>query len=80
MVTEAPDIVGQVIFAARHDWCRTVEDFMLRRSDLGLRPDRTLHAAPHVADWLASELEWPAGRAAQQVEAYRARVATDTRG
>jgi glycerol-3-phosphate dehydrogenase len=72
LVEDSPDIVAQVIFAARHDWCRTVEDFMYRRSDLGLRPDRTLHAAAHVARWLADELDWPAGREAHQAQAYRA--------
>jgi glycerol-3-phosphate dehydrogenase len=72
IVEESPDIVAQVIFAARHDWCRTVDDFMYRRSEMGLRPDRTLQAAPHVARWLAHELDWPAGRESEEVQAYRA--------
>jgi glycerol-3-phosphate dehydrogenase len=74
LVEGSPDIVAQVVYSARHDWCRTVEDFLCRRSDLGLRPDRGIHAAASVADRLAHTLGWPAGRVDDEVARYRASV------
>ena len=48
---------GEVVWAARHEMARTVEDFLARRSRLLLLDARaSMEAAPAVARLLAREL------------------------
>jgi glycerol-3-phosphate dehydrogenase len=35
-----PDTLGQVVYAARHEWAERRDDFVLRRTFLGFQPDR----------------------------------------
>jgi len=69
-----PDIAAQVVFSVRQEQCLRVEDFMLRRSLLGFRPDQGLRAVEAVADWMGRELGWSAAHRAAEVEAYRRRA------
>ncbi|MFW6200385.1 MAG: glycerol-3-phosphate dehydrogenase/oxidase [Gemmatimonadota bacterium] len=73
--------VGQVVWAARHEMARTVDDVLARRTRALLLDARAAYeAAPKVAEILARELasaeEWPHGREeewmAEQVEAFQA--------
>ena len=65
-----PDIGAQVAFAARHEYCATVADFLRRRSLLGSTGDQGWDAAAAVAALLARELQWPADRRHREIEAY----------
>lgn len=72
-----PAIEAEVLQAVRRELAVRVEDVLARRLHLAWEtPDRGLAAAPRVADLLAGELDWPAGRAALEVAAYRDAVAT----
>jgi glycerol-3-phosphate dehydrogenase len=52
-----PYVAGQVIFAARHEMARTVEDVLARRTRaLFLDAEAALSAAPRVAELLAAVL------------------------
>jgi glycerol-3-phosphate dehydrogenase len=48
-----PDIAAEVVYAARHEWCARPEDFTLRRSYLGFRPDQGRAAGPGIEAALA---------------------------
>jgi glycerol-3-phosphate dehydrogenase len=65
-----PDIGAQVAFAARHEYCVTLADFLRRRSLLGATSDQGMDAAPAVAAVLARELEWSSDRAQHEIERY----------
>lgn len=69
-----PDIAAQVVHAVRYEDCVRLEDFMLRRSLLGFRPDQGLRAAPAVAAWMARELGWSDSRRLAEIEAYQHRA------
>jgi glycerol-3-phosphate dehydrogenase len=71
---EYPDVAAQVVFSVREEQCLRVEDFMLRRSLLGFRPDQGLRAVEAVADWMGRELGWSPAQRAAEVEAYRRRA------
>jgi len=60
--------------AAEHEWARSVEDVLRRRSLRWLADDRGLGDAPAVADALARRLGWSAERKREEVEQYAARV------
>jgi glycerol-3-phosphate dehydrogenase len=72
-----PDIVAQVVFSVRHEWCARLEDFMFRRSYLGFTADRGLCAAGAVSYSMQRELRWSEERRRHEVRAYRARVERD---
>ena len=63
---------GDVVWAARHEMARTVEDFLARRSRLLLLDARaSMDAAPAVARLLARELGRDPAWEARQVAEYR---------
>lgn len=63
---------GEVLWAARHEMARTVEDFLSRRSRLLLLDARaSMEAAPEVAALLAAELGRNEAWQQAQVEEYR---------
>lgn len=63
---------GEVLWAARHEMARTVEDFLSRRSRLLLLDARaSMEAAPEVAALLAAELGRNEVWQRAQVEEYR---------
>lgn len=66
-------VSGQVIWAARQEMARTVEDVLARRSRaLFLDVEATLAAAPHVAELLAAEFGHDAAWQAEQLTNFRA--------
>jgi glycerol-3-phosphate dehydrogenase len=66
-----PYRVGEVIWAARHELARTVEDVLARRTRaLLLDAQASMEAAPQVAALLAAELKQPYAWEAAQVYEY----------
>jgi glycerol-3-phosphate dehydrogenase len=67
-----PYRASEVIWAARHEMARTVEDVLARRLRALLLDARaSVEMAPRVAELLAAELGRDEAWAAGQVEAYR---------
>lgn len=66
-----PYLMGQVVWAAREEMARTLEDVLARRTrSLLLDARASVEAAPAVARVLAAELGRDEGWARAQVEAY----------
>jgi glycerol-3-phosphate dehydrogenase len=77
-----PDLLAEVIFAARREQAGSVGDVLLRRTRLGLTGARALcapgeRAPERVADALAGELGWDAARRDAEVAAFRAEAAAE---
>jgi glycerol-3-phosphate dehydrogenase len=71
---------AEILFAARHDLARTVEDVLARRVPLLLvSRDQGLGVCERVAEVLAEVHGWDAAAIARQVEQYRAEVALSRR-
>ncbi len=75
-----PDLLAEVVIAARHEQARTVADVLLRRTRLGLiaaaellEPDSTLA----VARLLGEELGWSESRAAAEREEWERAAAVE---
>jgi glycerol-3-phosphate dehydrogenase len=69
-----PDLMAEVVYAARREQARTVGDVLLRRTRLGLTAARTLlggDAVERVAAVLGGELGWPADRVDREARAFR---------
>jgi glycerol-3-phosphate dehydrogenase len=67
-----PYVKAEVIWAARHEMARTVEDTLARRTRaLFLNARAALAMAPAVADLMASELGWDELTRAKQLAAFR---------
>jgi glycerol-3-phosphate dehydrogenase len=75
IVPGRPDLLAEVVIAARHEQARSVSDVLLRRTRLGLLAapalrDRTRIEA--VAGVLGEELGWSASRVAEEADAWGA--------
>jgi glycerol-3-phosphate dehydrogenase len=67
-----PYVAGQVIWAARYEMARTVEDLLARRvRALFLDTEAALSIAPRVAELLAGELGHDAAWQTDQIEKFR---------
>jgi glycerol-3-phosphate dehydrogenase len=67
-----PYVKAEVVWAARHEMARTVEDILARRTRaLFLNARAALEMAPTVADLLATELKWDGDAQAKQLTAFR---------
>jgi len=67
-----PYVKAEVIWAARHEMARTVEDMLARRTRaLFLNARAALEMAPVVADLMASELGWDETTKTKQLAAFR---------
>jgi glycerol-3-phosphate dehydrogenase len=67
-----PCVKAEVIWAARHEMARTVEDTLARRTRaLFLNARAAIEMAPAVADLMASELGWDEAMRAKQLAAFR---------
>ncbi len=67
-----PYVKGEVIWAARQEMARTVEDILARRTrSLFLNARAALAMAPAVADLMASELGWDEVTRTKQLAAFR---------
>jgi glycerol-3-phosphate dehydrogenase len=69
-----PDIAAQVVYAVRHEWCTTLDDFVRRRSYLGFRPDRGEAALADVSRTMAQELGWSEERRRAEYDAHVTRA------
>lgn len=65
--------------AALDEDAATLADLLLRRTALGLEPDRGLGVAAGAADALAQALGWDRARGEAELESYRAAVAAERR-
>ncbi len=78
IVSGLPDVMAEVVIAARREQARSVGDVLLRRTRLGLLAARELLAdasepessVRRVAALLAGELDWSEQRAAREVERF----------
>jgi glycerol-3-phosphate dehydrogenase len=67
-----PNIKAEVVWAARYEMARTVEDVLARRTRaLFLNARAAMEMAPAVADLMASELGWDETAKARQLSAFR---------
>jgi glycerol-3-phosphate dehydrogenase len=71
-----PDVLAEVVIAARREQARSVGDVLLRRTRLGLLAARELCGAPdgaveRVGDLLGEELGWDRSRRQLEVEDFR---------
>jgi glycerol-3-phosphate dehydrogenase len=72
----ADTLAGEVEWAVRHDDCLTAEDFLFRRTDLGLEARDVAEAAVDlVLERMANALAWPADRVDAERAAVRAAIA-----
>jgi glycerol-3-phosphate dehydrogenase len=74
-----PEVIAQVMFAAREEHAVLLDDVMQRRTSLGFSRDQGLAAARAVARWMALELGWSDSRREAEIEYYRARVGVTQR-
>ena len=70
-----PDLLAEVVYAARHEQARTVGDALLRRTRLGLTAARDVAApdgvaARRVAAAMAGELGWDVARTGAEAAAF----------
>jgi glycerol-3-phosphate dehydrogenase len=68
-----PDLLAEVVIAARREQARSVADVLLRRTRLGLVAAPQLRDADSVgtvARILGGELDWSAGRVGEEAEAW----------
>ncbi|HET9199032.1 MAG TPA: glycerol-3-phosphate dehydrogenase/oxidase [Solirubrobacterales bacterium] len=73
IVPGRPDLLAEVVVAARHEQARSVADVLLRRTRLGLlaAPQlRTAKAVRPVADALAGELGWGRRQRSREADAW----------
>jgi glycerol-3-phosphate dehydrogenase len=73
IVPGRPDLMAEVVIAARREQARTVADVLLRRTRLGLvgaRELRDTERVEAVARALGGELDWSSSRVAEEVEAW----------
>lgn len=77
---ELPLLFAQVDEAVEVEFARTLDDVLTRRVPLVLRArDQGLAVAPKVAARMAARLGWSPERVTQELEAYRAVVASSRR-
>ena len=73
IVPGRPDLMAEVVIAARREQARSVADVLLRRTRLGLlaAPQlRTAESVRVVAELLGGELGWDEGRIAGEAEQW----------
>jgi glycerol-3-phosphate dehydrogenase len=69
---DLPARKAQVVWAARHEMARSVEDVLARRTrSLLLDAQASIEAAPATASLMADELGYDSEWEQEQVEAYR---------
>jgi glycerol-3-phosphate dehydrogenase len=68
-----PDLLAEVVIAARDEQARTVADVLLRRTRLGLIAAtelRTAESVARIAETMGAELGWSPERVAREAEAW----------
>jgi glycerol-3-phosphate dehydrogenase len=74
-----PDILAQVQHAVQQEGALTLEDFLLRRSVVGLGPCQGLDALNLVANEMEHLLRWSDAEQQRQIDAYRSQAALGQR-
>jgi glycerol-3-phosphate dehydrogenase len=69
IVAGLPDLLAEVVLAARNEQARSVGDVLLRRTRLGLLAAREL-PVERIADVLARELDWDPERIEREIERF----------
>jgi glycerol-3-phosphate dehydrogenase len=69
IVPGLPDLLAEVVLAARNEQARSVGDVLLRRTRLGLLAAREL-PVERIADVLARELDWDPERIEREIERF----------
>jgi glycerol-3-phosphate dehydrogenase len=82
IVPDLPDLLAEVVIAARYEQAAAVSDVLLRRTRLGLLDARVLvgpgsEAAHAVATTLGGELGWDAARVACELDAWNETAAAE---
>ncbi len=81
IVAGLPDLLAEVVYAARREQARTLGDVLLRRTRLGLLAGRDIlaggEAAGRVGAALARELRWDEAATAEQIAAWRAEATAE---
>jgi glycerol-3-phosphate dehydrogenase len=75
-----PDLLAEVVVAARLEQARSVADVLLRRTRLGLvaaRSLRTAEDARPVAQALGAELGWGGEKVSEEASAWVGEVASE---
>ena len=68
---DAPAIAAEVIHAVRHEFARSVDDFLVRRTSMVWRaPHAAWCSAPAVARLMAAELAWDHAREQAELDAF----------
>ena len=73
IVPDRPDLMAEVVLAARLEQARSVADVLLRRTRLGILAAPALRDADSVravADAIGGELGWGRGRRRKEAEAW----------
>jgi glycerol-3-phosphate dehydrogenase len=72
IVVGLPDLLAEVVVAARHEQARSIGDVLLRRTRLGLLAARELQGAPvrRVGEAMARELGWDGERLALELARF----------
>jgi glycerol-3-phosphate dehydrogenase len=73
IVADRPDLLAEVVLAARHEQARSVADVLLRRTRLGILAAPGLRSAADVrpvAELLGAELGWDGSRVEREAEAW----------
>jgi glycerol-3-phosphate dehydrogenase len=68
------ELTMHAAFAATHEHCVHLSDFMRRRTALGATADQGWGVARTVAETLARQLGWSPARTSTEVDAYRAEI------
>jgi glycerol-3-phosphate dehydrogenase len=81
IVSGLPDLLAEVVYAARREQARTLGDVLLRRTRLALLAGRDIaaggEAAGRVAQALAAELGWDDAARAKQLAAWGAEATAE---
>jgi glycerol-3-phosphate dehydrogenase len=72
--SDTPDHEGFAEHAIEHEWARTLEDLIRRRSTRWLADDRGLMAARRMAPILGRKLGWEPAREKDEIERFEASV------
>jgi glycerol-3-phosphate dehydrogenase len=75
LAPDHPAILAELVRAVQAEWAVTLADFLLRRSDLGLRADQALGSLEAIAARMAELMGWDATAREAALAAYRAEIA-----
>jgi len=82
IVEGAPDLLAEVVVAARFEQARSLEDVLMRRTRLGLLAGRRLvadgKAVKRVAKVMGSELGWGMLHTRREIEAWHEAIAAES--